>query len=503
MRSPQVSLVVIAILILSPALAFSDDAPTEVPPGEIVGTVTDEAGQPIEGAVASSGYRLNPNQAKTDKSGHFHLVKLDATRNVELRISKDGFSPWFQFSQPTGVADLKVTLSDKTYVQGTVYSPDGKAVPNALVRADCGPKRDNHYTNPHVWLETRSDADGHYKLFVWPDSYLLRTRVPDTGVADLRTDIAPGQSVAQDIHLESGIRFVVNCIDTDTGAPVPAVKLNDSWQKGMHATSDAAGQAVFEHMPVDKFQFDVDSKTHVKWWSPQASNPRLRDRPENLALRWEGIEFLLSPDMDPVTIQLERGVKLSGRVVGPAGNPVSAATIATAKCGWGDSIDSTKRFTAYTDADGAFSITLPASGGDRFTLIAHDGDYNEWRHWANGVTDPLQTQPGEGKDDLTIKLTTPATIKGQVVNRAGSPLPGQWVRVMSADDRDSRYTAPETHTDADGNFELKFVRPGDVLVQVEPFYMKSDDGRSPPIAGVQVTVGENEVKDGVQVTASR
>jgi Carboxypeptidase regulatory-like domain len=497
MRPLTSTLVVLALLLA--AHAFPDD----LPPGEIAGTVTDEAGQPIEGAVASSGYRLNPNQARTDKSGHFHLAKLDKGRNIELRISKDGFSPWFQFSQPTGIADLKVTLTDKTYLQGTVYSPDAKPVPNALVRADCGPKRDNHYINPHIWLETRTDADGHYKLFVWPDHYLLRTRVPDTGVADLRADIAAGQSIAQDIHLEPGIRFVVNCIDGDTGAPVPAVKLNIGWQKGMHATSDANGQAVFENMPADKFEFDVESKTHVRWWSPEAVNKRLHDRPENLTVPWEGIEFLLSAEMQPVTIKLERGVKLSGRVVDPAGNPVPGAAIATAKVGWGDSIDSTKRFTAYSDADGAFSITLPASGGERFTLIAHDGDYNEWRRFANGVTEPLQTQPGEDKSGITIQLTTPATIKGQVLDRGGTPQPDKWVRAMSADDRDSRYTAPETHTDADGNFELKFVRPGDVLVQVEPFFMKSDFGQTPPIAATQVTVSENEVKEGVRVTAGR
>jgi hypothetical protein len=42
-----------------------------------------------------------------------------------------------------------------------------------------------------------------------------------------------------------------------------------------------------------------------------------------------------------------------------------------------------------------------------------------------------------------------------------------------------------------------------VLVQVEPFYMKSDDGRAPPIAATQVTVSENEVKDGVRVMTGR
>jgi hypothetical protein len=53
---------------------------------------------------------------------------------------------------------------------------------------------------------------------------------------------------------------------------------------------------------------------------------------------------------------------------------------------------------------------------------------------------------------------------------------------------------PETKSDQDGNFELKFVRPGDVLVQVEPFYMRSSDGHMSAIDSAPVTIGENETK---------
>ena len=112
----------------------------------------------------------------------------------------------------------------------------------------------------------------------------------------------------------------------------------------------------------------------------------------------------------------------------------------------------------------------------------------------------MQTKPGENKDDVTIKLTTPATIKGQVLDKAGNPVPDKSVRVMSLDERDSRYTAPEAHSDKDGNFEIKFVRPGNVLVQAEPFWMKNEIGRTPPIIGVSVTVAENEVKEDVKLT---
>jgi protocatechuate 3,4-dioxygenase beta subunit len=498
MRKHTISL----ILVLSAMQVFADTAPVEVSPGEIAGTVTNEEGRPIEGARVED-WAWNRNKATTtDRDGHFHLKKLDKGQKIELRISKEGFSPAYEEQGAGGISDLKVVLNNKTYLEGTVYSPDGKPVPDALVRADCGPKVADQLHILNVWTETRSDADGHYKLYVAPDSYKIQTRIPNTGLAYLRASVDAGQAVAQDIHLEPGVRLVVKCVDGDTGVGVPGVALRVPRQKNMVATTDANGHAVFEHMPADTFEFEVSSEAHVKSWSAESTNPRMRERPRNLDLRWEDIAFQLAPDMEPVTIQLEKGITLSGHVVDPEGNPVAGATIATARYAWGDAIDMTKRFTARTNAQGAFSIILPASGDDRYSLIAHDGDYGKWRKWANGVTEPLHTVPGENKEDVTIKLTAPATIKGQVVDKGGNPVPDKWVRVMSADDRDSRYTAPDAHTDKDGNFEMKFVRPGDVLVQVEPFLMRTENDPRPSITSVSVTVGENELKQGVSLTVS-
>ena len=497
MRNLTISL----ILILSAMQVFADDAPPEVLPGEIAGTVTNEEGQPIEGAIVEDWASNRDKATKTDKDGHFHLKKLAKDQKIELRIRKGGFSPSYTEQEAGGIPDVRVVLNNKTYFEGTVYSPDGKPIPDALVRADSGPKVADNLHILNVWTETKSDAGGHYKLYVAPDSYKIQTRIPDAGVAYFRASIDAGQAAARDIHLEAGVRFVVKCVDGDMGIGVPGVKLDVGWQKGMKATTDANGHAVFEHMPADKFEFGVSSKAHVKWWSADSTDERMRERPRNLDLRWEDIAFQLAPDMEPVTIQLEKGITLSGHVLDPAGNPVAGATIATARYAWGDAIDMTKRFTARTNAQGAFSIILPASGDDRYSLIAHDGDYGKWRKWANGVTEPLHTVPGENKEDVTIKLTAPATIKGQVVDKGGNPVPDKWVRVMSADDCDSRYTAPEAHTDKDGNFEMKFVRPGDVLVQVEPFIMRTENGPRPPITSVHVTVVANEIKEGVSVTA--
>src|SRR5438270_10409255 len=83
------------ILSLSAAYAFAgEDVPTEVPVGEIAGIVTNEAGQPIEGAVVDAWIWYPGNEVKTDKDGHFHLKNLGNRGPIELRVARDGFSPW-------------------------------------------------------------------------------------------------------------------------------------------------------------------------------------------------------------------------------------------------------------------------------------------------------------------------------------------------------------------------------------------------------------------------
>ena len=485
------------------ALSTFADIPTEVPAGEIAGIVSDDAGRPLKDVLVDCWTWHNGNETKTDAAGHFHLKGLRKDGPIELRISRDGLSPWYEANQPTGVADLKVTLNDKTYLEGTVIAPDGHPLPNALVRADSGPKKNEQVLITHVWTEARADADGHYKLFVAPDNYVLEVRDPKVGVAHLRVTANADQAVTQDVRLEEGIRLVVNCVDDADQRPIVGVHVQVAHQKGMEATSDEKGQAILEHLPADKMELDFSSDTHMRWSMAESLRDYQRDIKTNESWSFSGADLDLSGGaIDPVTVRMEKGVTFSGRVLDPQEKPVAGAIVVTNRVGFADAIDQTQRFTAHTRADGSFTL-ITATCDDQVNLIAHDGDYGKWRHWANGVTDAMDATPGAKHDDLTIKLTVPATIKGQVVTRSGYPAPDKWVRVLTADDRDSRYTAPETHTDADGNFELKFVRPGDVLVQVEPFMMRQPNRNPPKIDSQSTTVAAEEIKFGVKVVTTR
>lgn len=480
----------------------------EIGPTDIAGTVVDEDGKPIQGVLADMWTWYKGNESTTDKDGHFHIKNQNSSdKRVEVRFSKAGLSPVYIRSQDVGVSDLTITMNAKTYLEGKILAPDGSPVPNVPIRADSGPKLADGLEITTIWTETKSDKDGHYRLYLAPDSYKVQARVADKGVFYEKIDVPENQATPQDIKLDEGVRFAVKCVDGDTQQPVPGVKISASRQKGMTATSGADGVATFEHMPADKFEFEINSKDHVKWWWPDSPDKNQQSRETNWRWTYDGPEIILSQGMEPITVLLEKGTTYSGHVVDPEGKPVSGAIVVTGLVGYGDAIDETQRLTARTKADGAFSLTLPSLPESfQFVLIAHDGEYEHFRKFANGFTEPMSITPGKNVSDLTIKLTPPATIKGKVVDASGNPKPNASVRVLANGDADSRYVAPNAKSDKDGNFVLKFVSPGEMNVQVEPFWSKSpayQDSNPPQIDQTHVTVEPGQTIEDVSVTATR
>jgi hypothetical protein len=247
------------------------------------------------------------------------------------------------------------------------------------------------------------------------------------------------------------------------------------------------------------FQFMVEAHGYTRWWSEEASNEWSRRKIDETRGGWQRnfdrLDFDLQPDMKPVTITVERGVTVTGRVLAPDGKPVAGATVAPALTGTGNSLTGDTRFSVETGHDGRFTTILPASGARSYNLVAHDGKYDHWRTWANGVRPPFQTKPGEEVRDVEIWLTRPATVRGRVADAEGKPVPDREVRASAADRLENRYYDPTTTTRADGTYELKFIRPGKQYIQVAPFWL--DAAQAPEGTNHTLTLRPGESKDGV------
>ena len=376
--------------------------PQNVGPGELAGMVVDTQGKPIEGVEVDAWTWYPGNETRTDAHGWFRLKRLDKDRKVEVVFRKPGYTPQRFMSQPTGAQDWVVALGNKTYFEGMVTSPAGKPVPDALIRADQGPKRADGVMITEIWTEARTDSDGRYRMYAQADVYDIQVRVPGVGAARLKdTALAADQAKRLDIALQPGVVFRAKLVDSLTAKPVAGVRLWHWQHKGVEGRSGEDGVVTVPDMLPGPFSFQVEAHDYARWWSDQSSTQWGRRQilpPRDGGAGWQrnfdGLDFDLSPGMDTVAITLEPAVKITGQVLDPAGNPVAGATVAPALTGTGNSLTGDTRFSFTTDAMGHYEMTLPASGDREYNLVAHDGKYGQWRTWANGVTRPFATKPG-------------------------------------------------------------------------------------------------------------
>jgi beta-lactamase regulating signal transducer with metallopeptidase domain/protocatechuate 3,4-dioxygenase beta subunit len=477
--------------------------PKDVGPGELAGVVVNETGKPLADVEVDVWYP--GNKTHTDKDGMFRLKGLGRNRKVPIRFRKPGYSPVMFMQQPTGVSGWVVAMDRKTYFEGVVRGPDGKPAAGALIRADQGLKqRDDGSIVTHIWTETKADASGRYRLYVQPDEYEFSIKAPGVGVARLlKKDIAHGTAEPLDIQLQKAITFRAVTVDAETDKPIVGVRLWSWEHKDVEGRSNEKGEVEVSEMLPGKFEFLVEKENYTRWWSEQAVSPWNRRSVADPNLKWQrnfdDLDFDLRPDMPQVKIVLEKGVRITGRVLDPEGKPVAGATVAPALTGTGNSLTGDSRFSVPTKADGTFEVLLPASNEARYNLVAHDGKIFQWRKWANGVLSPIRTKPGEEIKDVTLTLTRPAMVRGRVVDEKGKPVAYREVRAHAADKLENRYYDPTTATKEDGTFELRFIRPGEQYIQVAPFWFHAEQAPAKTTRKLQLKEGQT-VED-VQLVA--
>ncbi len=431
--------------------------PEKVAPDELAGVVVDSQGKPIAGAEIAVHHWVPNYRTRSDAQGRFKFEKFDPGNRVEARVRKEGFETQFLMDKVVGEPGWVVVLGNTTYFEGRVRSPDGKPVAGALICADSGPRRGIGFMLGECVTETTSDKDGHYRLYVEPGQYDFQVRVAGVGVAGLpKQDISADQTKTLDIKLSPGINFVARTVDSQTGKPIAGVALSH-WQKpGIEGTSDANGVIQIQDVPPGKYpRFEVKAKGYARFWSDACQSEWNRFQKEGFhgqrfQRNFDGLDFEITPGMTAVTIQLEKGVTIRGRVLNPDGKPVSGATVAPALTGSGNSLTGDTRFSVETDTDGQFDALLPASGEAKYNLLAHDGKYQEWRTWANGVLPPIRTKPGQVIEGVDLKLSRAGTVTGRVVDGSGNPVVGRAVRAEPTAKDENRYYDPTVKTGPDG-----------------------------------------------------
>ena len=442
--------------------------------GELAGTVVDEQGTALADVSVNVGYAHKGHETETNAKGQFRLRGFERDEKVEVILSKPGYSPETFMQQPTGVSGWVVSMGSKTYFEGTVRAPGGQPAADALVRANQGPKKGSGFQRSELWTETRTDEQGHYRLYVQPDAYELAIDAAGIGVARFdKRPIAYGKVEALDVDLTPGITFRIKCVDVASGDPVPDVQLSHWQNKKLNARSGADGAIVIADLLPGRLEFDVKAKGYARWWSAEAKSEWNRESIHKPELNWQRnfdyLDFDLSPAMPPVTIILEKAVRIRGRVVDPDGNPVAGATAAPALTGTGNSLTGDTRFSVMTRPDGTFEMWLPASNAAQYNLVAHDGKYQQWRKWANGTLPPFRTTPGQEIEGVEIQLTRPATVRGIVIDENGTPVAYREVRGTPPTSTKTATTIPRSKQKKTARSNCRLFVPASITSRLPRF----------------------------------
>lgn len=486
-----------------------------VEPGQLAGRVIDEQGRPLANVVVDAWTWVPGTETTTDVNGRFSLEGFEPNESVQVEFRLNGYAPALFTNQKAGTRDWTITVNNRTYIEGKVLGPDSRPVPFALVRAMRGPfTTDDGSVIGEVWTEVSANSEGEYRLHLEPDKYDVQLRVPTVGIARRQdTTIAAGEKRTFDIQLQPGPTFRATILDGQTNEPVEGIRLWYWMKPGIEGTSNDDGQLTIENVPPGAFNFNVAAAgappsevagEFARWWSPDAVHEQQRlqrrDGDATFQRNLDGLTFNIIDNFNPVKIFLEKAVTITGRIIDPEGQPVAGATVAPAKTGTANSITGDTRYSVLTAADGTFTMRLPASGNAKYNLVAHDGKYREWRKWANGVGEVIQTKPGDKLSDVVLKLTRPCVVRGKVIDAQGRPMANQTVKSQPADWMENRYYDPETKTNEQGEFELKFVRPGEQFVQIGPMSRSPGMESDHSLSVMQVTADPDRPVEQIVLT---
>jgi protocatechuate 3,4-dioxygenase beta subunit len=491
--------------IAATAIPAKDPNPNPIAKNEIGGFVVDQEGKPIAGAIVDAYSWVPGHVTRTNQDGSFRLnVEVFGylvEPEVEMRVTKPGYCPKTFAKVKTGTTVPNIVLKDNTWLEGTVFDRTGKPVADATVRARTPAMRDGREIGSY-WTETKSGADGRYVLHIEPAEIEIHSTVKGSGVfISPSVRLNEGQTMRVDVKLRSGGTLRAKVVDSMSGEPVAGLRMMKWLQNRtfeFEGQSGKDGIISITEIPPSIVDFNIEALGYARWWSEESHsvwNRKSTDLNDPRYGKWQrnfdGLNFEIGEGTKEVTIFVEKEVTIRGTVLDPDGKHVAGATVAPALTGSGNSLTGDTRFSVKSDESGNYEMKLPASGERVYNLVVHDGDYMTWRNWANGVSRTITTKPGEVLENFDISLTRPASVRGRVLDTSGKPVVNREVRTSAEDTMENRYYDPTTKTDAEGRFELKFVRPGTHFVQLHPFYLTAKDAPEGTSHTIHVKAGDS------------
>jgi hypothetical protein len=377
----------------------------------------------------------------TDAKGEVHLASLPSGENVEVRVKKGPLVGKASVRTRAGSSQrLDVALHRGVRIRGVVIDEKGQ------------PRIGRVQAGPPPLLDT--DAQGHFESELLEPTEDLRPQAIVEGChaehpADIELDHA---DVTVMLKVRCGVTAQGSVLDAD-GAPIAnAEVVLQTIGTSESVSTDASGHFAL-HQPAGSYRLAV---TH----------PRYRRAEQPVTL----------PAKD-LTIVLDSGGSISGKVVDGAGKPLASADVIAVPGILDDLMRELDHGSskATTDADGAFEVTGLLAG--RWVLAASGASL------PSTPSEPVVLRPGEHREGVVITIDSKVDLSGVVVDEKRQPVPGARITWDPADEKDAlgavlidavqgrmdrvlRFFPSASYTDADGKFEVRGLPLADVKLDI-------------------------------------
>lgn len=382
--------------------------------GEVFGRVVDEIGNPVEWALVrvqpeaadGSAVRRSQTLGATDLSvltnakGRFHVGGIEPG-TVEILASADCCRPTFQRHQvEPGVAEsvIEIVLRPGASIEGIVLDPGHRPLPGVLVSAD---GRSNHTATDGRFRLTGLDT-GTVALHAWHPDFGSVRRTADPA-ADEPVEIVYAAPAVLGLEFEDGLGRPVGGVRVFIGNPEP--------QHPRPLTTSSGGT--------------LETLLQPGTYRVTATHPEFLPPPERNVSVESGEERLL-------TVALDRGAMLSGRILGPSPRELTRATVSAAS--------GRRSRTGEINLEGRYRIAGLEPGLWMISASLSDGRRAEAA---------VEIADGRRETEVDIEFGRGAALRGTVVVD-GEPLAAAWLTISTLHGTALARTA----TDAAGRFEV-------------------------------------------------
>ena len=401
----------------------------------VIASVTDDAKQPIEGAVVRAG---ESGEAKTDAKGEATLRPVRPGW-IAVAASAEGYAPGSAFTtigSPGGTGRVAIVLRKGYRVAGRVIDEAGKPIPRVKVFIageawgldDDARDRATATTDAKGQFAIAAVAPGTFKLSAVDGEHAPGISTPvtvsDRDVTGIEITLAAGGVIAGVVVDGAG-----------AGVPFATVRVSGGGSRGGWVSPSSARQV----------SADKDGAFEVRGLA--RGKLQVRAESETAASKITDVELTDKPEVRDLRLVLDVTGTIAGKVIDELGRPVAEVQVNA----FPDLMSgaSTEGFvlagmsTATSDGDGRFTIRgLPDGAYRLWASRANAGQFEWGQHGTAAKT---------GDADVVITLAAPGAIKGRIAIE-GVSTPPALAHVQIG-------YQPATPA-IDGAFELKELTPG-------------------------------------------